>query len=79
MSFNVLEHKMVPKHEVLPSSERKEILDRFGVDADQMPCIRDSDPAIKGLDAKPGDLIKLTRKSPTAGESIYYRIVVKKS
>ena len=77
MSFNVLEHEAVPKHEVVPASEKKEILDRFGVDKTQMPAILDSDPALKELKAKPGDLIKITRKSPTAGESVYYRIVVK--
>ena len=34
------------------------------------------DPAILGLGVKPGDMIKITRSSPTAGESLYYRYVV---
>ena len=33
-----------------------------------------NDPAIMGLGVKPGDLIKITRPSPTAGESLYYQI-----
>ena len=36
----------------------------------------DSDPAIVGLGIKPGDMIKITRKVTTAGESFYYRYVV---
>ncbi|MYB30536.1 MAG: DNA-directed RNA polymerase subunit H, partial [Cenarchaeum sp. SB0663_bin_5] len=35
-----------------------------------------TDPAIVGLGVRPGDMIRILRKSPTAGESIYYRYVV---
>ncbi|MDE0831984.1 MAG: DNA-directed RNA polymerase subunit H, partial [Nitrosopumilus sp.] len=41
-----------------------------------LPLIFVNDPAIMGLGVKPGDMIKITRTSPTAGESLYYRYVV---
>ncbi len=77
MKFKVLEHQMVPKHEVVAPQEKKAIMESLGVTKEQMPVIFDSDPALKELNAKPGDLIKITRESPTAGISIYYRIVAK--
>ena len=35
-----------------------------------------SDPGIQGLDAKEGDVIKITRDSISAKTSIFYRVVV---
>jgi DNA-directed RNA polymerase subunit H len=32
---------------------------------------------VKILGAKPGDVVKIIRNSETAGESVYYRIVIK--
>jgi DNA-directed RNA polymerase subunit H len=72
----VPDHIYVPKHEILTKKEAEEILKRFNCKPTEMPLIFSNDPAIIGLGVKPGDMIKITRKSPTAGESIYYRYVV---
>jgi DNA-directed RNA polymerase subunit H len=40
-----------------------------------LPKILKTDAAIRELDAKPGDVIKVVRVSPTAGESVFYRVV----
>jgi len=74
--INILEHELVPKHEILPPEEAKEVLRKLGVKPTQLPWISIDDPVVKALGAKPGDIIKITRKSPTAGESIAYRYVV---
>ena len=71
-----MEHELVPRHELLTKKEKQEILERFDVKERDMPKIFSNDPALASLSAMSGDLIKITRKSPTAGESIYYRIVV---
>ena len=41
-----------------------------------MPRIKVNDPAIKHLNPKPGDVVKIIRRSITAGEYVYYRVVV---
>ncbi len=67
---------MVPKHEILPKEEVERVLEKYNITKGQIPKILESDPMVKKIKAKPGDVIKITRKSKTAGESIYYRVVV---
>ena len=50
----------------------------MGATDKQLPKILLTDPALENQDAKIGDVIKITRKSQTAGYSTYYRIVVAK-
>jgi len=73
--INIFESRLVPKHEVLPDDEKIIFLENLRINAKQLPRIKFDDPAAKGLGAKKGDVIKITRKSPTAGETYYYRLV----
>lgn len=70
------DHIYVPKHEIIHKDEAQKVLEKYHTKPTEMPLIYVSDPAIRGLGVKPGDMIKITRKSPTAGESTYYRYVV---
>ncbi len=70
------DHIYVPKHEIMNKEEAEKVLGKYHTKPTEMPLIYLNDPAIRGLGVKPGDMIKITRKSPTAGESIYYRYVV---
>ena len=74
--FKLADHILVPQHEKLSEEEKKKVLEKFNVNLAQMPKIFANDPAIRELEAKAGDLIKIARKSPTALESIFYRVVV---
>ncbi|MFN3383670.1 MAG: DNA-directed RNA polymerase subunit H [Archaeoglobaceae archaeon] len=76
MKVNLQDHVLVPKHEILKEEEVKELLKLLGVSKEQLPKIKASDPIIKEIGAKPGDVVKITRKSLTAGVSIFYRLVV---
>jgi len=61
---------------VLSKEEAKELLERYGIVPRQLPWLRSSDPLAKALGAKPGDIVKIVRKSPMAGEAVVYRVVV---
>ncbi|MEM2935635.1 MAG: DNA-directed RNA polymerase subunit H [Candidatus Bathyarchaeia archaeon] len=75
-SFDIFEHALVPLHEVLTEEERKAVLAQYRVQPHQLPWILVSDPAVKAIGGKPGDIVKITRDSPTAGKYISYRYVI---
>ncbi|MHA1743110.1 MAG: DNA-directed RNA polymerase subunit H [Candidatus Heimdallarchaeota archaeon] len=75
--INIEKHELVPKHIILNDQEKEEVLKKYGITLKQLPRILVSDPAIKDLNVKPGTVIKIIRKSPTAGETVYYRVAVK--
>ncbi|MFQ6020479.1 MAG: DNA-directed RNA polymerase subunit H [Candidatus Aenigmatarchaeota archaeon] len=75
--MNVLKHILVPKHVILKDEEKKKLLEKLKVVPEQLPKIYTKDPISKALGAKEGDIIKIIRKSPTAGVTTYYRLVVK--
>lgn len=76
--FSVLKHELVPEHIILDDSERKELLEKLKITPKQLPKILTNDPVVKELEAEEGDILKILRKSPVAGSTTYYRIVVKK-
>jgi DNA-directed RNA polymerase subunit H len=74
--FDIFEHALVPMHEILDEKEKEQLLAQYKVQPYQMPQIKSTDPAVKAIGAKPGDILKITRKSATAGEHVAYRYVV---
>ena len=70
------DHIYVPKHEIVTKKEAEGVLEKYHCQATDLPLIFANDPAILGLGVKPGDMIKITRNSATAGDSFYYRYVV---
>jgi DNA-directed RNA polymerase subunit H len=73
---DVTRHIMVPKHEIIGKKEAEEVIKQFNTAPNLLPYVSMVDPVIRAIGAKPGDVIKISRKSETAGQAIYYRYVV---
>ena len=74
--YDVAKHVLVPKHSIVSEKERKELTQKYNLSGRELPRIMTTDPAIQQLKAKEGDVIKIVRKSMTAGETVFYRRVV---
>lgn len=76
MRMDIEEHELVPNHEVVDDDTVDELLEEHGIDKEQLPVIDRTDAVVKQLEAEVGDVIRIDRESPTAGETTYYRRVV---
>ncbi|MDP3065176.1 MAG: DNA-directed RNA polymerase subunit H [Methanobacteriaceae archaeon] len=76
MKKDILKHELVPDHVVLKKNQITKMLKEMDVYPEQLPKIKLDDPVVKAIDAKAGDIIKITRKSQTAGKFITYRLVL---
>ncbi|NMG83520.1 MAG: DNA-directed RNA polymerase subunit H [Methanosarcinales archaeon] len=74
--FSLLNHDTVPNHEILSDEELALVLEKYNIEKEQLPKIKTVDPVIKEIKAGAGNVIKVTRKSATAGEATIYRLVV---
>lgn len=67
---------LVPKHEVVPAEKVDEVLKKYGITKEKLPKIIYGDPVIAEIGAEKGDVVRIQRKSPTAGSAVYFRLVV---
>ena len=74
--YDPRKHLLVPEHFKLTDKEKEVVLERYHISLKELPKIKKNDPAIDHLNVKEGDVIKIVRESPTAGESIFYRGVI---
>lgn len=75
--IDLTKNELVPKHILLNENEKEELLELYKITLRQLPRISMNDHVVKTLDGKIGDVVKITRKSTVAGESVYYRVVIK--
>jgi DNA-directed RNA polymerase subunit H len=74
--YDVTKHILVPKHAKASEKEKKDLLESYKITIRELPRMVKSDPALQLLDIDEGDVIKITRPSPTSGETVFYRRVV---
>ena len=75
MRIDIQDHMLVPTHEIMTEDEIADEFSDVEYDFKNLPKIRSNDPVVKAIDAKPGDILRITRESQTAGVFVTYRIV----
>jgi DNA-directed RNA polymerase subunit H len=75
-AIDVKKHVLVPKHSKISEKEKGELFKKYEISGEALPIILKTDPAIEGMDLKPGDVIKIVRKSATAKTAVFYRVVM---
>lgn len=72
VQFDITTHQKAFPHRILPEDEKAEIEKRFKSIA-VLPLLDSQDAMAKWIGARPGDVVEITRSSPSAGKSLYWR------
>jgi DNA-directed RNA polymerase subunit H (RpoH/RPB5) len=74
--INIVDHRDVPKHEVITEEEKNELLEKYHIKETNLPNILREDAMAIYLGLTPGEVVRILRPSPTSGTYVSYRICV---
>ena len=75
LSFCIIDHTLVPRHELLGTQDKKGLLQKLGCKATSLPRIKESDPVVRFMRFPVGGVVKIERNIGSNQET-YYRVVV---
>jgi DNA-directed RNA polymerase subunit H (RpoH/RPB5) len=77
LQFNILEHELVPKVNIMNDKEVEDLKEKYSIDnMKKMPEISRFDPQAQAICLRPGQVCRFIRNSPTSMETPYYRVCV---
>jgi DNA-directed RNA polymerase subunit H (RpoH/RPB5) len=77
LQFNILQHKLVPKSQILNENEVEELKKKYNIkELKQLPEISRFDPQALAILLRPGQVCKFERDSATALKYDYFRVCV---
>jgi DNA-directed RNA polymerase I, II, and III subunit RPABC1 len=78
LMINLIEHELIPKHELLTEDEKKEFLKSYQCKKKNLMRMYLSDPVARYYKMEVGDIVRIMRPSETSGYSLNYRIIINK-
>lgn len=72
---NILDNDLVPDHRILSDEEKEKVAKKYNIMKDEnWPEISRFDPPAIAIGLRPGQVAEITRNSPTALETMYWRL-----